>query len=137
MKQPIPRGQIVSSQRTVLVPEHIGDGHQQPIPRPVNHDSERRVLPEAGTAYHRSLIQNATVRLQRNHSDAAFEEGDDEAVVEIVPLGALAEPPFAVVGVDVSRAIRGLGVDDVSYGDGGEENEEEQKSGGAEREGHE
>ena len=133
MEEEIPRGQIVSGDGAVLVSLHIGDRHQQAIPGAVNYDSERRVIPEGGISDDRNLLQNGgvSVSVEGDHADASLEVGDDEAAVEMVPLGALTEPRFAGVGVDVSSAVGRLGVDDVGEGDGGEEKEEEQESGGA------
>jgi len=52
-------------------------------------------------------------------------------MVEIVPLGALAEPAGAVVAVDVGRGVGELEGDEVGDGYGREEEEEEQSSGRA------
>lgn len=53
-----------------------------------------------------------------NLADAAVNEGDEESTVEIVPLGALAEPAVAVVVVDVGGGGGQLQGDEIGHGDG-------------------
>lgn len=70
--------------------------------------------------------------------DAAGEGGDEEAVVEGVPLGALAEPAGTVVEEDVGGGMGELEGDEVGDGDGGDKEEDDDGLGGAEaRAGHE
>lgn len=71
-----------------------------------------------------------------NQGDAALEKRDDESTVEIVPLGTLPQPPGAVVVVDMGGGLRSLDGDDVSHGNSGDDEEDEERFGRTEKRHH-
>lgn len=133
-KQALPRGQIIGGQSIVPVSYDIGDGNQAPVPRPVDEEAEGRISGQVSVLDERDLLEDGiggVLFRDRDLSHTTLEGGDEESMVEIVPLGALAEPAGAVVAVDVGRGVGELEGDEVGDGYGREEEEEEQSSGGA------
>lgn len=103
-KQALPRGQIIGGQRIVPVPKDIGDGHQAPVPRPVNEEPEGRISGQVNVLDERDLLEDGlggVVVRDRDLAHTTLEKGDEESTVEIVPLGALSEPAGAVIVVHV------------------------------------
>lgn len=102
-KDPLPRGQVVGGQRTVPVSLDVGSGDQEAIPGAVDDESQRSISSQVNVFDHGHFLQNFVIFVlgHGNLADAAAQERDEEATVQIVPLGALSEPAGAVVVVHV------------------------------------
>lgn len=127
----LPRGQIIRGQSTITVPENIGDGHEDTVTTPVNSEPKRRIPGQVNLLDDHRFLEDRSggavvvVEGDGNLAHAAVEKGDEESTALIVPLGALAEPPGAVVLDNMGgRPPAGLKVNDNRDGNGGDDEEE-------------
>lgn len=126
-EQPLPRRQVVGRHAGVSVPDQVGDGHEDPVTGAVDGKAEGGVPSQVGIPDDDGLVKDGVggVGLRDGDGpDAALEEGDEEAAVGCVPLGALAEEAGAVVVEDVGGGRGDLEGYYVGDGDGREYEED-------------
>ncbi|GMN73289.1 hypothetical protein TIFTF001_054846, partial [Ficus carica] len=88
-EQSRPRGQIVGEQGAVRVPEDIGGDEEEAIPGRVDDEAKGGVAGQVNLVDQRDFVQDRVRRVvdgDGDLKDAAGEGGDEEAVVEGVPL---------------------------------------------------
>lgn len=100
-EQSVPRVQIIGRDCTVLVAYGVPNGHHHTISRPVDGKTEGAVSGQVGIFNHRNFSEDSggvreAIFGNGDYTHTALEERDDEAVVEVVPFGALPEPAGAV-----------------------------------------
>lgn len=131
-EEAVPGGEVVGGEGAVAVAHDVSGGDEEAVPGAVDDEAERSVVGQVNVFDQGGLLENGAggvIEGDGNLADAAANEGDEEAAVEIVPLGALAEPAGGVVVVDVGGGGGELERDEVGDGYGGEDEEEEEQSG--------
>lgn len=121
-EEAVPRGEVVGGEGAVAVAHDVSGGDEEAVPGAVDDESERSVFGQVNVVFDQGeLLENGAWLVivgDGNLADAAVDEGDEESAVEIVPLGALAEPAVAVVVVDVGGGGGQLQGDEIRHGDG-------------------
>ena len=123
-EEAVPGGEVVGGEGAVAVAHDVSGGNEEAVTGAVDDEAERSVVGQVNVVFDQGgLVEEVTggvVVGDGNLADAAAHEGDEEAAVEMVPLGALAEPSGGVVVVHVGGWGGELEGDEVSDGDGGE-----------------
>lgn len=121
-KEAFPRGQIVGRQPTIPIAQNVSVAHERPIPWSVDDEAEGGVTGQVSVLDHGDFLQlggpGRVVVGDGNYAHTSVKKGNNEAGVEVVPLGALPHPSGAVVLVDVCCWLGSLQAYQIADGDG-------------------